>query len=132
MISSETTAGLAVTEIYKPNVPQHLYPTLDTRPCTSVERDLEGLEDDPDFWNMTIDEDDEIKNEEIEDIPIMDLTAPRDVKLGGSSLATQPANTPKKMANGKYLCNHPCKDKTKCRHFWFVCNPCIVYWLTVF
>lgn len=22
------------------------------------------------------------------------------------------------LQNGKYECNHSCKDKTQCRHFW--------------
>lgn len=40
---------------------------------------MEGLEDDPDFWNMSIDsdEDEKMKDDEDKDIVIKDLTGPR-------------------------------------------------------
>jgi hypothetical protein len=25
---------------------------------------------------------------------------------------------PRQLPNGQYECNHPCHDKTKCRHYW--------------
>ncbi|KAJ7137708.1 hypothetical protein C8R44DRAFT_335341 [Mycena epipterygia] len=58
---------------------------------------------------------------------VRDLTKPQ-VKKGQTSQTTKfsakdtpevldsPPPRPKKLANGNYKCNHPCKDKTKCRH----------------
>ncbi|KAJ7137709.1 P-loop containing nucleoside triphosphate hydrolase protein [Mycena epipterygia] len=51
-ITSESIAGVTVSQTYKPSVPSKEYPTRDTRPPTAMDLDLEGLEDDPDFWNM--------------------------------------------------------------------------------
>ncbi|KAG2755826.1 P-loop containing nucleoside triphosphate hydrolase protein [Suillus brevipes Sb2] len=70
-ISSDKIAGVAVTESFKPSLPTNKYPTLDTRPLTSLEMDLEGLEDVADFWDMGPDDDDELN------LPVKDLTRPR-------------------------------------------------------
>ncbi|KAG1761698.1 Sec63 Brl domain-containing protein [Suillus occidentalis] len=70
-ISSDRIAGVAVTESFKPSLPTNKYPTLDTRPLTSLEMDLEGLEDVADFWDMGPDDDDELN------LPVKDLTRPR-------------------------------------------------------
>ncbi|EKM55317.1 uncharacterized protein PHACADRAFT_143494 [Phanerochaete carnosa HHB-10118-sp] len=49
-IASETIAGVAVTYTYKPKLAYRAYPTMITRPQTTLERDLEGIEDDAAFW----------------------------------------------------------------------------------
>ncbi|KAG1903838.1 uncharacterized protein F5891DRAFT_1208495 [Suillus fuscotomentosus] len=140
-ISSDKIAGVTVTESFKPSLPTNRYPTLNTRPMTSLEMDLEGLEDVADFWDMGPDDDDELN------LPIKDLTRPRSPlqsntsaqksinphkektlksvsrpTVKGDDLST--ANTPvqdgaqpKKRSDGKYDCNHTCKDKSACRHF---------------
>ncbi|KDR81750.1 hypothetical protein GALMADRAFT_59618 [Galerina marginata CBS 339.88] len=54
IVTSETIAGVALQHVYKPSVPASEYPTLDTRPISSVDMDLVGLDDDPDFWNMEL------------------------------------------------------------------------------
>ncbi|KII88121.1 hypothetical protein PLICRDRAFT_698570 [Plicaturopsis crispa FD-325 SS-3] len=128
LISSESIAGVLVTETFKPKVDAKEYPTMDTRPKNSVDMDLEGLEDDPDFWNMAVDDDEENDDEPI---PIKDLTkgnqnatkstASRALSTktsAGSVLKTVDAKVapPVKLPNGNYPCNHACKDKTVCRH----------------
>jgi ATP-dependent DNA helicase HFM1/MER3 len=74
--SQELFAGLTVVGHYKPSVDPDEYPIRDTRPSTQVVRDnvlsythsvnritslqeldLEGLEDDPTFWDMGMDDD---------------------------------------------------------------------------
>ncbi|KAJ7047198.1 P-loop containing nucleoside triphosphate hydrolase protein [Mycena alexandri] len=119
-ITSESIAGVTVSQTYKPNVPYKEYPTRVTRPPTAMDLDLDGLEDDPDFWNMMVDEHgDEI----IPELEVRDLTKPRGKQTetqGKKSGANEPRDNtppkPKKLANGNYSCNHTCKDKTKCRH----------------
>ncbi|KAG2041892.1 Sec63 Brl domain-containing protein [Suillus americanus] len=141
-ISSDNIAGVTVTESFKPSLPTNKYPTLNTRPLTSLEMDLEGLEDVADFWDMGPDDDDELN------LPVKDLTRPRTPLQSSASAqkkntnphkektaksASRPtvkgdslrmANTPvrddtqpKKRSDGKYNCNHSCKDKSACRHF---------------
>ncbi|CAL1705677.1 unnamed protein product [Somion occarium] len=115
MISSETIAGIAVSKTYKPNVPHNLYPTMNTRPLTLMERDLEGLEDDPDFWNMSIDDDmDDVVNDA--KVPIKDLTMTQDAHANTKIANDKHSTVPKKIPKGNYECNHKCKDKTSCRH----------------
>ncbi|KAJ7685543.1 P-loop containing nucleoside triphosphate hydrolase protein [Mycena polygramma] len=118
-ITSESIAGVTVTETFKPKIPYKEYPTRDTRPPTALDLDMEGLEDDPDFWNMDVDE----HGDEIVPPPVIrDLTKPRAKKDGPSATKSSAkdvkdsSDSPKKLANGNYKCNHPCKDKTKCRH----------------
>ncbi|KAG2362507.1 hypothetical protein BDR07DRAFT_1451114 [Suillus spraguei] len=106
----------------------------------SSEMDLEGLEDVVDFWDMGPDDDDELN------LPVRDLTRPRTPLQSTSAhkntnphkerttkLVSRPtvkedslmiASTPvrddaqsKKRLDGKYDCNHTCKDKSTCRHF---------------
>ncbi|KAG1778474.1 hypothetical protein EV702DRAFT_154436 [Suillus placidus] len=140
-ISSDKIAGVTVTKIFKPSLPTNKYPTLNTRPMTSLEMDLEGLEDVADFWDMGPDDDDELN------LSVKDLTRPRSPLQSSTSAQknTNPhkekttksvsrptvkgdslkmANTPvqddtqpKKRSDGKYDCNHTCKDKSACRHF---------------
>jgi hypothetical protein len=71
-VKQETIAGVTLQQTYKPSIAASEYPVLDTKPLSSVvsssnahpdklrlillkEQDLVGLEDVPDFWNMTID-----------------------------------------------------------------------------
>ncbi|OAX41690.1 P-loop containing nucleoside triphosphate hydrolase protein [Rhizopogon vinicolor AM-OR11-026] len=141
-ISSDKIAGITVTESFKPSLPANKYPTLNTRPLTSLEMDLEGLEDVADFWDMKPDDDDDDGDDS--NIPIKDLTRPRSPLR--SSTSTQKNTKPKektmqsvlrpadkeqssriintlvqdtglrKRSDGKYDCNHTCKDKSACRH----------------
>ncbi|KZV62156.1 P-loop containing nucleoside triphosphate hydrolase protein [Peniophora sp. CONT] len=118
-ISSEYIAGVTVSATYKPDIDNKEYPVPNTRPQTSMERDLEGLENDPSFWNPTLDSDSD-------EVPIIkDLTKPREEnatagssksKASSSQRVEAQANAPQKLPNGKYSCNHSCKDKTACRH----------------
>ncbi|VDB82695.1 unnamed protein product [Peniophora sp. CBMAI 1063] len=118
-ISSEYIAGVTVSAVYKPSIDGKEYPVPNTRPQTSMERDLEGLENDPDFWNPTLDSDSD-------EVPLIkDLTKPRSqqpttsAKKPKASTAKQTEakdKPPEKLSNGKYSCNHSCKDKTACRH----------------
>ncbi|KAG6907419.1 hypothetical protein DXG01_008991 [Tephrocybe rancida] len=69
LITSETIAGLVVRQSYKPALPSSEFPTRNTRPPTATDIDLEGLEDDPDFWDMDVGE---------EVLPVIrDLTKPK-------------------------------------------------------
>ncbi|KAF8077800.1 Sec63 Brl domain-containing protein [Lyophyllum atratum] len=119
LITSETTAGLVVTEVYKPALSPKEFPTPNTRPPTSIDIDLAGLEEDADFWDMDIDG----KSEEV--VQVRDLTKPKNKEMTLSRNgkgAKVPKNldrsevTPKVLPNGNFECNHPCKDKNKCRH----------------
>ncbi|KAL4067802.1 DEAD-domain-containing protein [Scleroderma citrinum] len=89
----------------------------------SSELDLQGLENVSDFWEMDISDD-----EGIPAVPVEDLTAKPRSKESASRAHTQYscpdiyAQQPKersykKRPDGKYECNHPCKDKLKCRHY---------------
>lgn len=99
--------------------------------------DLAGLEDDPDFWNMDLDVSDEV----LGNTGIQNLNG-----WGESSFHTAPGLTglfcslgkeeeigtkrdnvvedtkkePRVRSDGRYDCNHTCKDKTKCQHQWSV------------
>ncbi|KAF8163444.1 P-loop containing nucleoside triphosphate hydrolase protein [Crassisporium funariophilum] len=54
-ITSENIAGVTLQQVIKPKVASSEYPVMDTRPLSSIDQDLAGLDEDPDFWNMTID-----------------------------------------------------------------------------
>ncbi|GJJ12341.1 hypothetical protein Clacol_006582 [Clathrus columnatus] len=59
--SPDNFAGLSVTETYKPSISAENYPVLDTKPLGyDVDEILAGLEDDPTFWQATLDESDEV------------------------------------------------------------------------
>lgn len=59
-ISSEKSAGVTMTATYKPLIEHSKYPVVDTRPLTSVELDLQGLENNPDLWEMNISDDEDV------------------------------------------------------------------------
>lgn len=126
-ISSDTFAGVTVTATHRPAIAPSKYPMKDTRPLTSIELDLQGLEDVPEFWDVNISDD-----EGTCAVPVKDLTTKSCSKDTSSSRGptarTQhgrsntyielPKERPyKKRPDGKYECNHPCKDKFKCRHY---------------
>ncbi|KAG2147242.1 Sec63 Brl domain-containing protein [Suillus cothurnatus] len=92
-ISSDKIAGVTVTESFKPSLTTNKYPTLNTRPLTSLEMDLEGLEDVADFWHMGPDDDDEL------DLSVKDLTRPRSPLQ--SSTSTQKNASPHKEKTTK-------------------------------
>ncbi|KAG6814547.1 hypothetical protein H0H92_000074 [Tricholoma furcatifolium] len=115
LISSETIAGVVVTQSYKPALSPENFPTRDTRPPTTIDIDLAGLEDDPDFWNM--------EEEEEVTLVVRDLT--KSGKDQSKYVAPHKCGTegpdrdgilPRILHNGNIECNHPCKDKVKCRH----------------
>ncbi|TFY71871.1 hypothetical protein EVG20_g1121 [Dentipellis fragilis] len=108
-ISSESIAGVTVTRQYKPKIDSNQFPVPDTRPKNAIDADLEGLEDVPEFWDVSISD---------EEIPIKDLTKaqPRTHKeqaqkgASGSSKSKgggdtkEPVAEPKMLPNGKYAC----------------------------
>ncbi|EGN95664.1 hypothetical protein SERLA73DRAFT_76746 [Serpula lacrymans var. lacrymans S7.3] len=115
-VSSDKIAGLTIVQTYKPKLRAHQYPTLDTRPLSSLDMDLAGLEDDPNFWNMVFDDED--VNEET--VLVKDLTKPIAKSTQKQKVVMKPkgdmAPEPRKRHDGKYECNHTCRDKLTCRH----------------
>ncbi|KAG6335484.1 hypothetical protein ID866_3612 [Astraeus odoratus] len=122
-IAPDKFAGLTVTTTYKPSIAPSMFPTVDTRPLTAVEWDLQGLEDTPDLWEINISDD-----ERTCDAPSMDLTTEaldedtHSLKIPTTSSQVQNIERlmerrPKVRSDGKYECNHPCKNKSKCRHY---------------
>jgi len=49
---------VTVSECYRPQISATQFPTRDTRPQNSTDMLLEGLDEDPDFWNMAPDDED--------------------------------------------------------------------------
>ncbi|EPQ57931.1 P-loop containing nucleoside triphosphate hydrolase protein [Gloeophyllum trabeum ATCC 11539] len=80
-IASESIAGVTVLKMYKPQINATEFPVVNTRPLNSVEADLQGLEDDPNFWYTASDEEDKQ-----EDKPVKDLTKPNGGLLSSSLL----------------------------------------------
>ncbi|KAJ7578472.1 Sec63 Brl domain-containing protein [Mycena floridula] len=116
-ISSESVAGVNVVRLYKPNIPSHEYPTMDTHPRTAMEMEVEGLDNMTDFWNVDLEEDE--KNVTIKDLSTKsrdDQPNPPVGKMTETKRASEESQAPRKLSNGKYECNHNCKDKQKCRH----------------
>ncbi|EGN99455.1 hypothetical protein SERLA73DRAFT_73979 [Serpula lacrymans var. lacrymans S7.3] len=96
-VSPDKIAGLTIAQIYKPKLQVHQYPTLDTRPPSSLEMDLAGLEDDPDFWNMDFADEDE------ETVFVKDPT---------KTLETKATRESEKLhfAVGRWTCRYHCLD----------------------
>ncbi|KAG5724012.1 ATP-dependent DNA helicase MER3 [Termitomyces sp. T112] len=135
LITSETIAGLVVQQSYKPALSPQEFPTRNTRPPTTTDIDLVGLEDDPDFWNMDIGEEvlpvvrdltkpkgDATKLESLgadlcpdKDQNEKDFSSSQNTK-SGVLLRSLDRQTQKRMQNGNFECNHSCRDKKKCRH----------------
>ncbi|KAH9483965.1 ATP-dependent DNA helicase MER3 [Psilocybe cubensis] len=101
--ATETVAGVSVQETYKPDIMASEYPTLDTRPLSSVERDLIGLDDDPDFWNMDLDNSDGVQREcltigdQIMDTQSRPKSTAKEIR--GRTLESNP------RADGRFDCN---------------------------
>ncbi|THH19463.1 hypothetical protein EW146_g1691 [Bondarzewia mesenterica] len=108
-VSSESIAGVEKSVQYKPRIDGRHYPVQVTRPKTAIEMDLEGLEDNADFWDMNIDDDDDA-------IVMKDLTkskerfseaaASRDTGQVKKALISEEDNGAflRKLPNGKYAC----------------------------
>ncbi|KAF8582310.1 P-loop containing nucleoside triphosphate hydrolase protein [Ramaria rubella] len=124
-ISPDNYAGLTVIETYRPTVSPEEYPTLDTRPVTyDVDAVLEGLEEDPTFWDIL---EDDASTGESPKAPKNSKPLPPSasiVRKGTSKISKLPdkpsrnriSNAPAKLPNGNYPCNHTCKRKNQCRH----------------
>ncbi|TFK76347.1 P-loop containing nucleoside triphosphate hydrolase protein [Pluteus cervinus] len=111
-ISSETIAGNSVTQIYRPVHPASIFPVPDTRPPDSMAFDLDGLEDDPTFWDMKLDTDSPTRDNDAPD-PVS-VTSPLKHKAGVLKISGPRVDLPGN--HGRYPCGHTCKDKMKCRH----------------
>ncbi|KAI0032811.1 P-loop containing nucleoside triphosphate hydrolase protein, partial [Vararia minispora EC-137] len=55
-LSSETIAGVMENVTFKPSVARSEFPVPDTRPHSSLERDLSGVLGDPAFWDPDLDD----------------------------------------------------------------------------
>ncbi|KAL5529500.1 hypothetical protein ACEPAG_5485 [Sanghuangporus baumii] len=105
LISSESFAGLTVTQTYKPLVPANEYPTMNTQPKSANDLLIEvSQQDPPEVWDDT---NCDLYEDEL-----------GDAKSAFSPLVSQarPPLEAKTLPNGNYVCNHNCKDKTACRH----------------
>ncbi|KJA27175.1 hypothetical protein HYPSUDRAFT_75106, partial [Hypholoma sublateritium FD-334 SS-4] len=121
IITSETIAGVSLQQIYKPTILPSEYPVLDTRPISSVDMDLVGLEDDPDFWNMTLESSSAVGLAPLETTKLKEEMEPEKIITSPRKLKASQQGAAKKHYAGmrseaRYECNHNCKDKTKCRH----------------
>ncbi|KAI0306724.1 P-loop containing nucleoside triphosphate hydrolase protein, partial [Multifurca ochricompacta] len=56
-MSSDTIAGVTTSSQYKPRIDLDSFPVADTRPMTSMEMVLDGLEGNEDFWNVELSDD---------------------------------------------------------------------------
>ncbi|PBK92990.1 P-loop containing nucleoside triphosphate hydrolase protein [Armillaria gallica] len=82
----------------------------------SSELEIQDYKEDPKFWDMmdgAIDSSDD-KAE------VRDLTKNEEAKKNKPSASIlavlDDPETPKKLPNGNFLCNHSCKDRNRCRH----------------
>ncbi|KAJ3786903.1 hypothetical protein GGU10DRAFT_386257 [Lentinula aff. detonsa] len=121
-ISSELYAGVTVTKTHKPVLPPSEYPTLNTKPMTALELELQGLEKCDGLFDEMFDEhgDEIVKEENPEPVHFKDIRkSTQNLQQHETNQKPQPqvaAERPKKLPNGLYECNHPCKDKQACRH----------------
>ncbi|KIK31009.1 hypothetical protein PISMIDRAFT_5571, partial [Pisolithus microcarpus 441] len=124
-ISSEKSAGVTVTATYKPLVEHSKYPMVDTRPPTSVELDMQGLENCPDLWEMDISDDDVRTapsagtnfNVPGDKTSVARLVPATQIQHLSSACEEMKDKGHRMRPDGKYECNHTCKDKFKCRHY---------------
>ncbi|KAI0748557.1 Sec63 Brl domain-containing protein [Daedaleopsis nitida] len=130
LVTSDTYAGLTVSASYKPRVDSSAFPVMDTRPQDAMARDLDGLEDVADFWDVG--DDGNFKSDEgskhyapaeitshvnTQVKPQVKAEVPSWAGESQSVLADSVNTAPKQLPNGNFECNHTCKDKTKCKHF---------------
>ncbi|KAF9482800.1 hypothetical protein BDN70DRAFT_392856 [Pholiota conissans] len=113
----ETIAGVVSQHLYKPSIPSSEYPVLDTRPISSIDLDLVGLEDDPDFWNMTLDSSSALgaaKSEIMEDLEDTKKPSKQDESLPIEHPVIEGPNhkvlEAKVRSDGTYECNHTCHN----------------------
>ncbi|TBU35674.1 P-loop containing nucleoside triphosphate hydrolase protein [Dichomitus squalens] len=144
-VTSDTYAGITVSASYKPKLESSAFPVPNTRPQDSMTRDLEGLEDVANFWNMEGDGFDEAQDTRPTDNTYKECTGSigrskeqliADTHYEPAVASSAPS---KQLANGNFefvlslffsrgyidqlsRCNHTCKDKTKCRHLWYSCR----------
>ncbi|TEB26532.1 P-loop containing nucleoside triphosphate hydrolase protein, partial [Coprinellus micaceus] len=106
IVSSDTHAGCTTQAEYKPKIQPSQFPVPDTRPITSTELDLAGLEDDPDFWKMSLDSSDDVRLAKQEPVP---TTVRKDSKNRTEQESVKKDDPspppPRKMPNGNYECN---------------------------
>ncbi|KAI9466064.1 P-loop containing nucleoside triphosphate hydrolase protein [Lactarius psammicola] len=122
-MSSDAIAGVTISSQYKPQIDVNEFPVADTRPMTDMEMVLDGLEDNDDFWNIAPSDDEilvldsnqghlENKTKDRQDIAQHPRVFNTDKRADKENCLTRP----EKLPNGRYRCNHPCKDKSSCRH----------------
>ncbi|KAM5532095.1 hypothetical protein V8D89_014259 [Ganoderma adspersum] len=129
-ITSDTFAGVTISGSYKPKMDSSAFPVPDTRPQDTLARDLEGLEDVGDFWDMEEDDFDELEPKVVQPQESPHEESPKRKgapcvgemraslrKTNASAESTLSTGAPsRQLANGNFECNHTCKDKTRCRH----------------
>ncbi|KAF5357923.1 hypothetical protein D9756_001436 [Leucocoprinus leucothites] len=104
LIASESFAGTIVKQTVKLDVPPSEYPTLNTRPTSSMALDLEEFENDPMFWEIDF-------SESSDPIQAAGKIHKKEKNTVNRSESTRILV---QLPNGKY--NHSCADKTKCLH----------------
>ncbi|KXN92197.1 putative ATP-dependent DNA helicase HFM1 [Leucoagaricus sp. SymC.cos] len=106
LIASESFAGNTIKRTIKPDIPPNEYPTLNTRPISSLALDLDEFENDPKFWDVRFD-----------DTSDPAITA-NDIKKGRqlTKPCSESSQSPTRLPNGNYGRNHTCADKSKCLH----------------
>ncbi|KAJ3864985.1 hypothetical protein EV359DRAFT_39824 [Lentinula novae-zelandiae] len=88
----------------------------------SSELELRGLEQCDGLFDEMFDQhgDEIVKEENLEPVQFKDIRKSTQKLLPETNQRDQASNaearTPKKLPNGLYECNHPCKDKQACRH----------------
>ncbi|KAJ3740516.1 hypothetical protein DFH05DRAFT_1509141 [Lentinula detonsa] len=107
-ISSELYAGVTVTKTHKPVLPPSEYPTLNTKPMTALELELQGLEKCDGLFDEMFDEhgDEIVKEENPEPVHFKDIRkSTQNLQQHETNQKPQPqvpAERPKKLPNGLY------------------------------
>ncbi|KAH7107592.1 Sec63 Brl domain-containing protein [Auriculariales sp. MPI-PUGE-AT-0066] len=112
-ISAENFAGTQRVITWRPSVSATDYPVRNTRPKTEQERDVEQLMADPEFWAEF---DEPMDDDTSRKFKAAETEAPKSVIVAELDQSDQNLVSPLKRLDGKYDCNHSCKDKTACRH----------------
>ncbi|KAF5387525.1 hypothetical protein D9757_006602 [Collybiopsis confluens] len=131
-IASEACAGATVIKSIKPKVAPSEFPTLNTKPITSLERELQELENVEGLFDMHVDENGELIDAEEEEpkpkpVAFKDLRKTNNgmcfkklqessKKRNLESVSGSTSMDHRKLPHGNYECNHSCKDKQACRH----------------
>ncbi|KAI0273477.1 Sec63 Brl domain-containing protein [Gloeopeniophorella convolvens] len=116
-ISSDSIAGVTVSSQYKPKLKTSLFPVQDTRPMTSLEMDLDGLEDNEDFWNMSLTDEEapaQTPQRHSGSTPMVarDVLTPDDTSspIRRRAKKEEEYATEDKLPNGRYKYGHPYFD----------------------